>query len=144
MGLFSKKVYDPDMCFIRDMMSVAAVLAQETSLAVAKEWMKQITIDYNLVEKVYEYTHKSITAMDCYSTDQQIKFQRAQELLKIAKTLNLPGISHSHVITAAGNCIKKMGFSHQEKLNLVTSCIFEPCGVKSIDDDIINTYLNDL
>ncbi len=144
MGFFSKKICDADYCFIRDMMDVGSVLAKVTSLAVAKEWMKQLMIQYDLSQKVYDYTSHNITALDCYPTDPNLKYQRAQELLKVAKTLNLPGMAHSDVISAASQCIKRMGFSRQEKINLIDSCIVELSGIESIDEIFLSTYLGDL
>lgn len=144
MGLFSKKVKDADLCFIRVTMEVAGVLAKVTSLTVAKEWMKQVMNNYSLLQKSFEYASSNIVALDCYSSDPVIKYKRAQELLMVAKTLNLPGMAHCEVVNAASACIKRMGFSYQDKINLVTSCIYEPCGIKNIDDNIINTYMNNL
>lgn len=144
MGFFSKKICDADYCFIRDMMDVAGAIAKATSMTVAKEWMKQVISEYDLSQKTYDYSSNNIKALDCYPTDHEEKYKRAQELLRIANILNLPGMAHCDVINAASACIKKMGFSYQDKISLVTSCIYEPCGIKSIDDDIINTYMANL
>lgn len=144
MGLFSKKIADADMCFIRDIMDVATAVASVTSVAVGKEWMMQIIQSYGLVQKIYDYTHNNYKAIDCYPLDQNEKFRRAQELLKVAKTLNLGGIAHCKVINAASSCIKKMNFSYEKKVMLIDTCIMELCGVESIDNDLIDIYIRDL
>jgi len=144
MGFFSKKVRDVDFCFIRDMMEVAGVLAKVTSMAVAKEWMKQVMNQYGILQKSYEYASSNIVALDCYPSNNQEKFQRAQELLKVANTLNLPGLAHCDVINAASKCVKKMGFSYQEKIKLIDTCIVKLTGIESIDENFISTYVNGL
>lgn len=52
MGLFTKKVVDADMCFIRDLMEVAAAIATVTSVAVGKEWLIQVVQKYSLVKRI--------------------------------------------------------------------------------------------
>lgn len=144
MGFFSKKVTDPDLCYIRDAMDIAGVLAKETSLTIAKEWMKQIMEQHGLLQKSFDYASSNIVALDCYPSNQQVKFRRAQELLKVANTLNLPGISHSNVISVACKCIKKMGFTYQEKIKLIDTCIVKLTGIESVDNFFISTYINQL
>jgi len=146
MGLFPKKVVDADMCFIRDLMEVAAAIAQVTSVTVGNEWLIQVIQEYGLVQKLYDYTHHNYKdkVIDCYPTDQNEKFVRAQELLKVANTLKLGGLAHCEVIRAASLCVKKMGFSYEEKVELIDTCIVELCGVESIDNDFIKTYMRDL
>ena len=144
MGIFSKKIQDPDFCFIRDLMEVITVLSRVTSVAVGTEFFKQVITEYNLQIKAYEYTHLNYNALDCYPSDSKEKFKRAQELLQVAKILNLPGGPHSEVIGAASACIKKMGFSYQEKIELINTCIVELSGIESIDEFIIGAYINDL
>jgi hypothetical protein len=117
MGLFSKNVCDPDMCFARDIIEVGGAIIRATNVAIAKEWMMMLTKKYHIEEAMYEYTNKSINAKNCYPIDQQIKFSRAQELLKVAKTLELSGFAYCDVIGVASACVKKWDFHIKKKLN---------------------------
>lgn len=144
MGLFSKKIVDADMCFIRDVMDVGTAITRVTSVAVGNEWLMQITQKYGLLQTLYDFLHNNYNVIDCYPLDKDEKFRRAQELLKVAKTLKLGGLAHCEVIRAASLCVKKMGFSYQEKVDLIDTCIVEFCGVESIDNDFIETYIRDL
>lgn len=145
MGLFSKKIKnDADMCFIRDLMEVLTVVAKVTNVTVSSELMKQIVKDNHLEQKAYDYLNNYYKVENCYPTDTKEKFRRAQELLKIAKVLELPGMQYSAVINAASACIKKMEFSYNEKIELINTCIVELSGIPSIDEFFISTYINDL
>lgn len=144
MGLFAKKVKDEDLCFIRDLMDVIVSVTKVFNTSVGSELMKQIVSENHMEQKLYDFTHNNYNVEDCYPSDQKEKFRRAQVLLKIAKDLNLSGLSHCEVISAASACIKKMGFSYNEKIELINTCIVELSGVPSVDEIFINSYIHEL
>ena len=147
MGLFSKKITDPDLCFVRDAFSVCDEMAKYVSMPVIKEIIKDIIISHGLENKLYEYVNNNYTILDTYTPNQGEKLSRAKDLLKIPTMVKLEPIAEVFVRNKALQCIKKMNFSYNDKLKLV-NFIISPNDNSEPNEEIIvkffSTYLDDL
>lgn len=140
--LFSKRVYDEDLCFIRDLIEMGGAVASVTSIQVMQSIMKGIIEKYGLEAKLQEFSdNEHYIVQDSYPSDRQKRISRASELLSISKKLPLSQNESTQIIYRALTCVKKMEFSYDEKIYLIKNNLVNLTGIKEIDDFMIQEYL---
>lgn len=142
-SFFSKKVYDEDLCFIRDLISIAESIARLTSAQVMTTVINKIIDKHGLKGKLYELEQNgNYEVQDCYPSDNYKKFNRAADLLKIHKQLSISREEQMQILYPALQCVRNMYFSSDEKIRLIKTCVIEPTGDYSFDNELIQQYLD--
>lgn len=139
---FAKKVYDEDLCFIRDLLEICGAVASVTSMPVAQQIITDIIKKHGLEAKLQEFAdNEHYIVQDIYPSNRQERLYRASELLSISKMLPVSQDESSHIRFRAITCVQKMEFSYDEKLQLVRSNLVDLTGNTVIDDFLIQEYI---
>lgn len=139
---FAKKVYDEDLCFVRDLIEMGSAIASVTSIPVMRQIINGIIEKYSLESKLEEYAeNEHYIIQDVYPDNRSKRLTRAKELLNIAKQLQLNQSDESTIVYAATKCIKKMGFSQVEKVQLIKDCLITSTRSAELDNFLINSYI---
>ena len=77
--LFAKRVYDEDLCFVRDLVEIASAMTSVTSLPVIQQIINGIIKKYGLEAKLQELNDNGhYIVEDSYPTDIQKKMAKNQ------------------------------------------------------------------
>lgn len=140
--LFAKKVYDEDLCFIRDLVEMGGAIASVTSIPVMQQIINSIIKKHGLEAKLQEFSDNGhYLVQDSYPSDRQKRMSRASELLSISKKLHISQNESSQITYRAITCVQKMGFSYDEKIYLIKNNLVNLTGNRDIDDFMIQEYL---
>ena len=141
--LFAKKVYDEDLCFVRDLTEMGSAIASVTSIPVMRQIINDIIEKYGLQSKLQEYIeNQHYIIKDAYPGNRSKRLSQAKELLNIAKRLRLNDTENATIVYAATKCIKSMGFSYEEKIQLIKDCLITTTGNPDVDNMLINSYID--
>lgn len=141
--LFSKKVYDADLCFVRDLVEIGSAIASVTSIPVMRQVINGIIKKYRLESKLQEFSDNGHYIIeDCYHSNRDERMKRAADILKITKELPITPTEAGTILYAATNCVKKMGFSYPEKIKLITENLISVSGNKELDDFMVQQYID--
>ena len=139
--LFAKNVYDEDLCFVRDIIETGSVIASVTSIPVMRQIIDDIIEKYGLQSKLQEYVeNQHYIIKDVYPGNRSKRLSQAKELLNIAKRLSLNDAENAKIVYEATKCIKSMGFSYEEKIQLIKDCLITTTGNPDVDNILINSY----
>ena len=142
MGFFAKKVYDEDLCFVRDLIEMGSAVASVTSVPVMQRVINDIINRNNLQAKLQEFANnQNYNVQDSYPADRQKRFTRAGELLSISKQIGLSTEQGAPIIYRALTLVKNMGFSYDEKVRLIKTYLIDCSGNSQIDDFLIEPYI---
>lgn len=140
--LFAKKVRDEELCFVRDLIEVGSVIASVSSVPVMREMILPIIDKYHLNKKLDELNENGhYIVLDCYPTSIHLKKDRARDLLLLSKKLPLNSNQKVQILVKAAKCISKMGFSYDDKVQLIKDCIIDTTGNEELDKFLIDNYL---
>ena len=143
--LFAKKVYDEDLCFIRDLIEMGSAIASVTSIPVMRQVIKDVISRHGLEHKLEEFAENGhYIIKDVYPSNRQKRIERAKELLSLHRGLSLSSKETGLIMYHAYCCVKKMNFSHDEKIQLIKGNLYSPIGNAEIDNYMISTYLENL
>lgn len=141
--LFAKNVYDEDLCFVRDLIEMGSAIASVTSIPVMRQIINDIIEKYGLQSKLQEYIeNQHYIIKDAYPGNRSKRLSQAKELLNIAKRLRLNDTENATIVYAATQCIKRMGFSYEEKIQLIKDCLITTTGNPDVDNMLINSYID--
>lgn len=141
--LFAKNVYDEDLCFVRDIIEIGSVIASVTSIPVMRQIIDDIIEKYGLQSKLQEYIeNQHYIIKDAYPCNRSKRLSQAKELLNIAKRLRLNDTENAKIVYAAIECVRKMGFSHEEKIQLIKDCLITTTEYPDLDNMLINSYID--
>lgn len=142
--LLAKKVHDPDLCYIRDLMAVAATIAEITSVQTMRPIVRGV-IDRNLLSNKFdefvENGHYIIE--DCYYSDPQKKMNRAADLLRLGNQIpHITSTEKTRIIFSAITCLSKWRFSQSEKTKLLKDNVCPPDSSDVVKDFTVQMYLD--
>ena len=141
--LFANNVYDEDLCFVRDLTEVGSAIASVTSIPVMRQIINDIIEKYGLQSKLQEYIeNQHYIIKDAYPGNRSKRLSQAKELLNIAKRLRLNDTGNATIVYAATQCIKRMEFSYEEKIQLIKDCLITTTGNPDVDNMLINSYID--
>ena len=142
-SFFSKKVYNEDLCFIRDLTEIGAVIASVTSIPVMRKIILEIIKKNNLESKLDELNDNGhYDVQDCYPSNREKKFDRANQIMLIVKFLPVDSVENSKVLYSIMSCIKRMEFSYDEKIRLIKNNLVTTCVNKDIENYMIGEYIS--
>lgn len=144
--LFAKRVYDEDLCFVRDLVEIASAMTSVTSLPVIQQIINGIIKKYGLEAKLQEFGDNGhyIIVEDSYPLNIKKKMDRASELLSISKKLPISTEETVPITYCALNCVKKMGFSYDEKVQLIKKNLITLTENTQVNDFLIQNYIDSL
>ena len=118
--LFSKKVRNEELCFIRDLIELGSAIAEVTSVPVMRQVINSIINKYKLEDKLAEVIENGHYIIeDCYPYDSTKKMSYARELLNACINIPLNNDEKAHIRFTAMKCVQKMNFSNYEKRYLL-------------------------
>lgn len=142
---FSKKVYDEDLCFVRDLIVMGDVIASLTSIPVMREVIYEIIKKYGLEAKLQEFIDNGHYIIeDCYPLDRNEKMRRASELLSLSSKIPITAEEQGLIDYRAFECVKKMRFSYDEKVLLIKKIFLDSISESEIYDYLMESYLKSL
>lgn len=140
--LFAKRVYDEDLCFVRDLVEIASAMTSVTSLSVIQQIINGIVKKYSLEAKLQELNDNGHYIIeDSYPVDIKKKMDRASELLSISKKLPISTEETVQITYCALTCVKKMKFSYDEKVQLIKTNLITLTENSQLNDFLIQQYL---
>lgn len=136
-NLFAKKIVDEDMCFMRDIVSVAGAISDITGVQPMKELVQKFLIDNALWNKFIEFERiqSSSIIKDCYPLDRKQKYANAAKLLSLIKQFNFSDEERNHVLYHTLKIISQMDFDKEEKERLIKNHILRN---KIEDKEMVN------
>ena len=142
--LFAKTVYDKDLCFVRDLIELAGAIEEVTSVQIMRPIIMEIIKKHNLEEKLTEFGENGhYRIMDCYYTDNNKRMSCAYDMLNACNQIPfLTDNEKSHIRFKAIDCLKKWGFSHNEKIQLIKDCICPTDFSKEAEKIMVDMYLD--
>ena len=141
--LFAKRVYDEDLCFVRDLVEIASAMTSVTGIPVIQQIINGIIKKYGLEAKLQELIDNGhYIVEDSYPVDIKKKMDRASELLCISKKLSISTEEAAQITCCALSCVKKMGFSYDEKVQLIKKDLSTLTNNSQLNDFLIQQYLD--
>lgn len=126
-NLFAKKIVDEDMCFMRDIVSVAGAISDITGVQPMKETVQTFLINNGLWDKFAEFERiqSSSIIKDCYPLDRKQKYANAEKLLSLINKFNFSNDERNHVLYQTLKIISQMDFDKEEKEKLIKNYILK-------------------
>ena len=119
-NLFAIKIVDEDMCFMRDIVSVAGAISDITGVQPMKEVVQTFLINNGLWDKFTEFERiqSSSIIKDCYPLDRMQKYANAEKLLSLVNKFNFSNDERNHVLY---HILKIMVIIYDNTLNFATA-----------------------
>lgn len=138
-NLFAKKIVDEDMCFMRDIVSVAGAISDITGVQPMKEVVQTFLINNGLWDKFTEFERiqSSSIIKDCYPLDRKQKYANAEKLLSLINKFNFSNDERNHVLYQILKIISQMDFDKEEKEKLIKNYILK----NKIDDKELENFV---
>ena len=139
MELICKKIVDEDMCFMRDIVSVAGAISDITGVQPMKEIVQTFLINNGLWDKFAEFERiqSSSIIKDCYPLDRKQKYANAEKLLSLINKFNFSNDERNHVLYHILKIISQMDFDKEEKEKLIKNYILK----NKIDDKELENFV---
>ena len=140
---FAKKVYDADLCFIRDLIEVGAAVASVTSMPISGRIIRKVVESNDLEAKFQEFSENGhYIVEDCYPVAREERMRRASLLLSISDKLPVSLDDNVAITLSALSCVRKMGFSDAEKIQLIKENLLDSKGSDEVDNFLVQRWLN--
>lgn len=138
-NLFAIKIVDEDMCFMRDIVSVAGAISDITGVQPMKEVVQTFLINNGLWDKFTEFERiqSSSIIKDCYPLDRMQKYANAEKLLSLVNKFNFSNDERNHVLYHILKIISQMDFDKEEKEKLIKNYILK----NKIDDKELENFV---
>lgn len=138
-NLSAKKIVDEDMCFMRDIVSVAGAISDITGVQPMKEVVQTFLINNGLWDKFTEFERiqSSSIIKDCYPLDRMQKYANAEKLLSLVNKFNFSNDERNHVLYHILKIISQMDFDKEEKEKLIKNYILK----NKIDDKELENFV---
>lgn len=138
-NLFAKKIIDEDMCFMRDIVSVAGAISDITGVRLMKEVVQNFLIDNGLWNKFTEFEKilSSSIIKDCYPSDRKQKYANAEKLLSLINKFNFSNDERNHVLYHTLKIISQMDLDKEAKEQLIKNHIIR----HRIDDKELENFV---
>ena len=138
-NLSAKKIVDEDMCFMRDIVSVAGAISDITGVQPMKEVVQTFLINNGLWDKFTEFERiqSSSIIKDCYPLDRMQKYANAEKLLSLVNKFNFSNDERNHVLYHILKIISQMDFDKEEKEKLIKNYILK----NKIDDKELKNFV---
>ena len=144
-NLFAKKIVDEDMCFMRDIVSVAGAISDITGIQPMKEVVQNFLIDNGLwnIFTEFERIQSSSIIKDCYPLDRRKKYVNAEKLLSLIDKFSFSDDERNHVLYHTLKVISQMNFDKEEKERLIKSYILrKKIEDKDMENFIVSEYMD--
>lgn len=139
MEFICEKIVDEDMCFMRDIVSVAGAISDITGVQPMKEVVQTFLINNGLWDKFTEFERiqSSSIIKDCYPLDRKQKYANAEKLLSLINKFNFSNDERNHVLYHILKIISQMDFDKEEKERLIKNYILK----NKIDDKELENFV---
>ena len=139
LGIYLRKKVDEDMCFMRDIVSVAGAISDITGVQPMKEVVQTFLINNGLWDKFTEFERiqSSSIIKDCYPLDRMQKYANAEKLLSLVNKFNFSNDERNHVLYHILKIISQMDFDKEEKEKLIKNYILK----NKIDDKELENFV---
>lgn len=138
MGIFAKRVRNPEVCFIKNYLNVILGLSQDTTNVVWAPLGRDVLNERGLMA-VYDEHAKNLGGYiveDCYPTDRRVLMNYAEALFEVA---TLRGTTHqnNNAMVALMDVIKKMHLTDSELRELLRKYVY-----KGASDEFLSVFLD--
>ena len=140
---FVTHLHDEDMCLCRDFISVVSHISNMTTNIAWQAVGQRILAENNMQDKMQRFNDLSARTEvdDCYPTDRSKLMKNAGILFDLVNAFGFDERERASAIYSVSLVVKKMGFLHSEKEQLIKKHLLSPTGDAEINNLLMNSWL---